>query len=71
MHAKESMDELRAKLDDVTKQVAELKAVIHDFGKQVMDNVSLRVHNSSSDSMPTLAAITVIVYTSLHELKSW
>nr|KAJ0219417.1 hypothetical protein LSAT_V11C300151710 [Lactuca sativa] len=58
MHAKESMDELRAKLDDVTKQVAELKAVIHDSGKQVTDNVSLRVHNSSSDSMPTLAAIT-------------
>lgn len=70
MHAKESMDELRAKLDDVTKQVAELKAVIHDSGKQVTDNVSLRVHNSSSDSMPTLAAITVIVYTSLQELKS-
>ncbi|CAH1445292.1 unnamed protein product [Lactuca virosa] len=55
MHAKESMDELRA---DVTKQVSELKAMIHDSGKQVVDNVSLRVQNSSSHSMPTLAAIT-------------
>ncbi|CAI9294065.1 unnamed protein product [Lactuca saligna] len=58
MHGKESMGELRAKLDEVTKQVAELKAVIHDSRKQVMDSVSLRVHNSSSISMLTLAVIT-------------
>ncbi|CAI9276367.1 unnamed protein product [Lactuca saligna] len=43
MHVKESMNEMRATIDDLTKQVAEVKAMMQESNKQVVDNVSPRV----------------------------
>ncbi|CAI9264530.1 unnamed protein product [Lactuca saligna] len=61
MHVKESMNEMRATIDDLTKQVAEVvevKEMMHESNKQVVDNVSPGVLNSSCDSMPALVEIT-------------